>query len=251
MHRLLRRQLRKYLGVEDEVPAALKSFVAAVDAAYADLDGDRAILERSLELSSKELSDARDQAMKARQRLIDAIESSSEGFAFFDAEDRLELCNTRYKELLYGGTGITIEPGMTFEAMLRRAVGWGLIREAGDDPECYVQKRLARHCDPGSPTLQQRADGRWILIAERQVTGGGTVAAYSDITELKRAEEALREKTEFLALNQVITAAANEAASVESAIQIALDQVCAQARWPVGHAYMLAGEELVTSKVWH
>ncbi|MGH6918177.1 MAG: ATP-binding protein, partial [Geminicoccaceae bacterium] len=71
------------------------------------------------------------------------------------------------------------------------------------------------------------------------------------MTELKRAEEALREKTEFLALNQVITAAANEAASVESAIQIALDQVCAQTRWPVGHAYMLAGEELVTSKVWH
>jgi hypothetical protein len=42
-------------------------------------------------------------------------------------------------------------------------------------------------------------------------------------------------------LNQVITAAANEAAGV-SAIRIALDQVCAQARWPVGHAYMLVGE---------
>ena len=71
------------------------------------------------------------------------------------------------------------------------------------------------------------------------------------MTELKRAEEALREKTEFLALNQVITAAANEAAGVESAIQIALDQVCAQTGWPVGHAYMLVGEELVTSRVWH
>ena len=52
-------------------------------------------------------------------------------------------------------------------------------------------------------------------------------------------------------LNQVVTAAANEAASVESAIRIALDQVCAQTGWPVGHAYMLAGEELVTAGVWH
>ena len=77
------------------------------------------------------------------------------------------------------------------------------------------------------------------------------MGVFTDVTELKRAEEALREKTEFLALNQVITAAANEAAGVESAIQIALDQVCAQTRWPVGHAYMLAGEELVTSRVWH
>ena len=66
MHRCFRRQLRKYLGVEDEVPAALRGFVAAVDAAYADFDSDRAMLERSLELSSKELSDARDQATEAR-----------------------------------------------------------------------------------------------------------------------------------------------------------------------------------------
>ena len=254
MHRLLRRQLRKRLGVDDEVPAPLRQFVAAVDAAYADFDSDRAMLERSLELSSKELSDARDEAIKARQRLIDAIESASEGFAFFDADDRLELCNTRYKELLYGDTGITIEPGLTFEAMLRRAVGRGAVREAGDDPERYIQGRLARHRDPGPPTLQQRGDGRWILIAERRVTGGGAVAVYSDLTELKRVEEALREKTEFLALNQVITAAANEAASVESALQIALDQVCAQTGWPVGHAYVVADErsgELVTSRVWH
>jgi hypothetical protein len=41
MHRLLRRQLRKYLGTEGEVPAALQCFVAAVDAAYTDFDTDR------------------------------------------------------------------------------------------------------------------------------------------------------------------------------------------------------------------
>ena len=47
MHRLLRRQLKKHLGVGKEIPAALKPFVAAVDAAYADFDSDRAMLERS------------------------------------------------------------------------------------------------------------------------------------------------------------------------------------------------------------
>ena len=99
--------------------------------------------------------------------------------------------------------------------------------------------------------LHPQSDGRWIQVSERKTQEGGTVGVFTDVTELKRAEEALREKTEFLALNQVITAAANEAASVESAIQIALDQVCAQTAWPVGHAYMLVGEELVTSRVWH
>ncbi len=129
----------------------------------------------------------------ARQRLVDAIESISEGFAFYGPDDRLQLCNSRYRELLYGGTDIEIEPGTPFEAMIRRAVEGGLIREAAEDPEAYVRQRLAQHRDPGPPALQQRADGRWILIAERKVSGGGTVAVYSDITELKQREIELEE----------------------------------------------------------
>ncbi len=69
MHRLLRRQMRKHLSVQDEVPAPLTAFIAAVDAAYADSDSERKLLERSLELSSKELSEATDQARLAAEEL--------------------------------------------------------------------------------------------------------------------------------------------------------------------------------------
>ena len=72
-----------------------------------------------------------------------------------------------------------------------------------------------QHRNPGGPLLLQ-SDGRWIHVSERKTQDGGTVGVFTDVTELKRAEEALREKTEFLALNQVITAAANEAAGVEA-----------------------------------
>jgi class 3 adenylate cyclase/HAMP domain-containing protein len=143
-------------------------------------------LEHKVEERTRDLA-------QARQRLIDAIESISEGFAFYDAEDRLQLRNERYQELLYGGMDIEIEPSTPFEVIVRRAVERGLIREAADNPERYIQERLAQHRNPGPPTLQHRADGRWILIAERRVTGGGTVAVYSDITELKQREMALEE----------------------------------------------------------
>lgn len=103
MHRLLRRQLRKHLGVEDEVPAALQPFVAAVDAAYADFDSDRALLERSQELSSKELAEAHDKATEAQRRLTDALESISEGFSLYDADDKLVIYNRRYRNM--HGTG--------------------------------------------------------------------------------------------------------------------------------------------------
>jgi adenylate cyclase len=128
---------------------------------------------------------------RARQRLIDAIESTSEGFALYDADDKLVLCNTIYKEMLCDHADSDMVPGMSFETILCRAVEDGLIGEAADDPERYIQVRLAQHRDPGPPVLEHRRDGRWILIAERRVTSGGTVAVYSDITELKRTEREL------------------------------------------------------------
>ena len=129
MHRLLRRQLRKYLGVEDDVPDGLRRFIAAVDAAYADFDSDRAMLERSLELSSKELADAHEEAMQARRRLTDALETSSQGFFLFDADDRMVLCNSRYREL-YPGFADIIEPGVTFEHIIRTVAERGIVADA-------------------------------------------------------------------------------------------------------------------------
>src|SRR4030095_11328506 len=66
----------------------------------------------------------------ARQRLVDAIENSSEGFAFYDAQDRLVLCNTKYQEMLYPGADFALEPGMTFETIIRRAAENGYILDA-------------------------------------------------------------------------------------------------------------------------
>lgn len=140
---------------------------------------------------------------KARQRLVDAIENSSEGFAFYDAQERLVICNTRYKELLYPGTEVTIEPGMKFEAIIRRAAENGLIPSAKGRIDEWVTERLGTHRNPGEPQLQKRGDGRWIQISERKTQDGSTVAVYSDITELKQreqdAEEANRAKSQFLA----------------------------------------------------
>src|ERR687897_3628191 len=148
MHRLLRRQLRKYLGVEDEVPDSLRRFSAAVDAAYADFDSDRALLERSLELSSKELSDARDGATEARRRLTDALESISEGFFVYDADDRMVLCKSRYREL-YPGMADVYRPGLRVEEMLRMVVERGIVADAVERSEEWVEQRLAQHRNPG------------------------------------------------------------------------------------------------------
>ena len=190
MHRLLRRQLRKHLGVEGEVPAALQPFVAAVDAAYADFDSDRAMLERSQELSSKELSEARDKATQAQTRLTDALGSISEGFFLFDADDRMVLCNSRYREL-YPGLADIMRPGLDFEHLIKTVVERGIVADAGARPQEWVEQRLARHRDPTGPFLHHQWDGRWIQISERKTQDGGTVGVFTDVTELKRREQEL------------------------------------------------------------
>ena len=134
----------------------------------------------------------------ARRRLVDAIENSSEGFAFYDPDDRLVLCNTRYKELLYPNTNVDIKPGMSFETIIQKAAESGHIMDAAGRVDAWVAERLALHNGPGEPWVQQRSSGQWILITERKTGDGGTVAIYSDITDLKQHEEELTTKSNAL-----------------------------------------------------
>jgi PAS domain S-box-containing protein len=70
----------------------------------------------------------------------------------------------------------------------------------------------------------------------------------------ERAQEALRQKTLFLQLLQDVAIAANQADSAEEVIQFALDQVCTQMSWPVGHAYLLRADvagKLESTNIWH
>ena len=136
---------------------------------------------------------------EARRRLSDAIESINEGFSLYDRDDRLIVSNSRYHELLYGNADETkIVPGMTFREIVAHAVEHGHIRQAEGRVEQWIEQRIARHRNPGAPHVQQRADGRWIQVSERRTDDGGTVAVYSDITDLKEREEELAQKSRDL-----------------------------------------------------
>jgi adenylate cyclase len=135
---------------------------------------------------------------EARQRLIDAIESISEGFALYDAEDRLVLCNSRYREILYPGIDDAVVSGARFEAIVGAAVERGLIEDAIGREEEWIAERLEAHRNPSVTLVERRSPDRWIQISERRISGGGTVAVYSDITELKRREQDLSEKSTAL-----------------------------------------------------
>jgi class 3 adenylate cyclase len=69
----------------------------------------------------------------------------------------------------------------------------GLIVEAKGRTDEWIDARLKKHRNPGEPHLQLRSDGRWVQINERKTAEGGIVAVYTNITDIKRAEENLRQ----------------------------------------------------------
>ena len=152
----------------------------------------------------------------SRSRLLEAIESISEAFSLYDTDDRLVLCNSRYRDLANVSSADALV-GMRFEQVIRLVAERGRAADARGRVEAWIAERLARYRDPSGPHVQQLDDGRWLQVSERKIEQIGTVAVYTDITVLKEAEaemaqavhaareareaaeEASRAKSEFLA----------------------------------------------------
>ena len=137
--------------------------------------------------------------LRSERRLAEAIESISEGFVCYDGEDRLVICNSCYRNLLYPGLDIDLSAGTTFESIIRRAAERGYVKDAEGRVEEWIAERLRQHRNPSEPQVQQRRNGRWVMVSERRTEDGGTVSVYSDITELKQREQDLTEKSKALA----------------------------------------------------
>jgi adenylate cyclase len=162
----------------------------------------------AIEMEEANLKEIRE----ARARLTDAIESISEGFSLYDADDKLIVCNTRYRELFATHADVMV-PGTSFETIIRTATDRGLIKDAEGCCDAWLEERLERHRASGETHVQHRSDGRWIRVSERRTANGGVVATYADITELKQHEAELADLVEKL---QIARNAADEANRTKS-----------------------------------
>jgi signal transduction histidine kinase/DNA-binding NarL/FixJ family response regulator len=136
----------------------------------------------------------REAAEQERQRwratLENALESMSDGFVMFDAEDRLVACNTRYKDF-YAVSAPFIQPGAKFDDIIREGALRGQYPQAGEDIEAFVDETREWHRSDEPPMERLLPDGRWVLVTERRTPDGGTVGIRTDITPLKQAMEEL------------------------------------------------------------
>lgn len=131
-----------------------------------------------------------DRAETAERRFIDAMESLPNGFVLYDKDDRLVICNQRYREI-YAESAPFIVPGASFEEIIRKGVENGQYLEAVGREEAFIAERLHKHQNPGDPIEQHLAGDRWLSVQERRTSEGGLVGFRIDITTLKRQEREL------------------------------------------------------------
>ncbi len=134
---------------------------------------------------------------QAEARLIDAIESVSEGVSLYDADDRLVLCNRRYREIHMMSADALI-PGAKYGDLLLIAIHRSEYPDAFEKGEDWFVARMLANRKAARPVEQKMSNGRWIVIDERPMRDGGTVCLHRDITEMKRREVAVRESEERL-----------------------------------------------------
>lgn len=127
-----------------------------------------------LEHSNWTLRQVRDDAAKAHQRLRDAIESTSDAFALFDAEGLLITSNSVFRNIWRLDDDALA--GVTLEQCMTSATVNGVIVACGNADSYLLD------------------DGRWLQMSKRRTGEGGTVVLFSDITELKASEAAERER---------------------------------------------------------
>ena len=156
---------------------------------------------------------AQAQVELARNRLSDAIQSISDGFALWDRDDRLIMFNDRFRQLLKLEDQLAV--GVTFETLTGALAGRRAQAPDGesDDLNTWIAHRLASHRSAAADEDLQLDDGTWLRVGSHGTREGGIVTTWTDISALKHRE---LELADLVARLEVARDQATEASRIKS-----------------------------------
>lgn len=172
-------------------------------------EGKPAVVMSVLDASERQRQE--DEIGRLRSRLYESLDAISDGFALWDADDRLIVRNRGLDRVTPSSKGI-FKPGISFADATRELCKAGEFQlKEGVSVESFVSERTAQHQAHRHSREMRNSKGEWYLISERPTSEGGIVSVYTDITQLKavqadlaeertKAEAANAAKSNFLAM---------------------------------------------------
>ncbi|MEJ6714357.1 MAG: response regulator [Rhodobacterales bacterium] len=140
-----------------------------------------------------ELDKANIAVFRAERRLWNGIEAIKDGFALFDADDRLVAANSAYTRFL---TFLKdeVRPGLSYERIIRTMAASGIVDFDGGTEESWCKAALNRpqQQDAASSVVKLKGD-HWLWASDRRTEDGDLVSLVCDITPTKRRERELND----------------------------------------------------------
>jgi PAS domain S-box-containing protein len=150
--------------------------------------------------------------------LRSTLDNITQGIAVFDEERRLVAWNARFLELR-GLPGAAVSLHMPLQEILRLGATLEMQTEGGTREISSLPPAVLREAQPFDTELK-RGDGAILQVRGRPMPNGHYILTYTDVTQLKKSEEAYRDQATRLSsiLDNVVDAiiTINESGSIES-----------------------------------
>ena len=115
------------------------------------------------------------------------------GVALFDADDRLVRCNAAFRAL-YPEIAPRLQAGADYDDLMRASDLQAAGADAGRNVDASGSARRRPSDGRGVSEVVQRRGGRWWLMTDARVAGGGLISFRLDVTEQQVIDLELRQR---------------------------------------------------------
>ncbi len=187
-------------GVVENCEALLRrpdgqEFWALGNLAIVEFQGRRMVLAVIADVTKQKQRNS--EVALAREMLASAVESLSEGFALYDEDQKLVMCNSIYREM-NSPVEELIKPGVEWTEILRESVRRGVYPDAAGREDEWLGERIQGRIEYQRHYEVDLGNGKWHSVSIHPTDLGGFVVTRADISERKHADAIERDATALL-----------------------------------------------------